>query len=237
MQYEWNESVPTKDTEARDIDVKIRDFKRAIRERLEHEHAFYDDENGHTDVGEHKTGSARVDFGHSDNKPENNSDNPGLFYYETNTGEIKIDNGTEWLEYQHLLDVEDKIDTYEAFPVGALYLSVQSTDPSESLGYGEWERFAKGRMLIGVDEDDGDFSSAYDTGGTKQVQLSVSEMPSHRHRIEDISFTSGRASGSLDTSRIDYDAGDYKDTDFRGGDESHENMPPYMAVYIWRRVS
>ncbi len=51
---EWNETTPAGTETPRLGDNRIREFKSAIRERLEVEHYFYDDETGHTDVGQHK---------------------------------------------------------------------------------------------------------------------------------------------------------------------------------------
>ena len=57
--------------------------------------------------------------------------------------------------------------TFEAFPVGSIYISILDTDPGTSLGYGIWQRFGNGRVLIGVDEHDNDFRLPELTGGAK----------------------------------------------------------------------
>jgi prepilin-type N-terminal cleavage/methylation domain-containing protein len=40
-------------------------------------------------------------------------------------------------------------------PVGAIYIAVTTDDPSESLGYGRWEPFSKGRVLVGQKDSQG----------------------------------------------------------------------------------
>lgn len=57
----------------------------------------------------------------------------------------------------------------EAFPVGAIYLSVTGVDPSIELGYGTWDAFGTGRVLVGFDSGDVDFDAAEETGGAKTV--------------------------------------------------------------------
>lgn len=94
---DWDENEPTKQTEARELDVVIRELKEALRERLQEQHNFYSDESGEDDVGEHKVGSARIYVGESGDRPDSDSDNPGSVYLETDTDEIYIDNGSEWV--------------------------------------------------------------------------------------------------------------------------------------------
>lgn len=57
----------------------------------------------------------------------------------------------------------------EAFPVGAVFLAVVSTDPADLLGYGTWSAFGAGRVLVGRDAGDTDFDTAEETGGAKTV--------------------------------------------------------------------
>ena len=66
------------------------------------------------------------------------------------------------------------------YPVGSYYMSNISTNPAEILGMGVWEQ-VKGKVIVGVDEDDTDFASAGLTGGEKTHKLTIAEMPSHTH--------------------------------------------------------
>lgn len=121
------------------------------------------------------------------------------------------------------------------YPVGSIYISVNSKNPSEIFG-GTWERI-KGKMLLGVDEDDQDFSTSGKTGGEKTHILTLNEMPSHQHTISNYS-PSGR-----DTSHHTVEALDKKGytanilTNEEGGDQAHNNMPPYFTCYIWYRTA
>lgn len=61
------------------------------------------------------------------------------------------------------------LETVEAFPVGAVFVSVSSTNPATSLGYGTWSAFGAGRVLVGLDSGDTDFDTVEETGGSKVV--------------------------------------------------------------------
>lgn len=76
------------------------------------------------------------------------------------------------------------------YPVGSIYETMDSSfDPNKKWG-GTWERI-KGRVLIGVDENDDDFKTANKIGGEKAHKLSVSEMPSHSHSASEKSLKGG----------------------------------------------
>lgn len=76
------------------------------------------------------------------------------------------------------------------YPVGSVYETMDSSfDPNKKWG-GTWERI-KGRVLVGVDENDSDFNTAEKIGGEKTHKLSVSEMPSHRHSASEKSLKGG----------------------------------------------
>lgn len=56
-----------------------------------------------------------------------------------------------------------------AWPVGSVYVSTVATNPASTLGFGTWEAFAAGRVLVGVDAGDADFDTVLETGGSKTV--------------------------------------------------------------------
>lgn len=56
-----------------------------------------------------------------------------------------------------------------AWPVGAVFIAVVSTNPATLLGFGTWSAFGAGRVLVGRDSGDADFDTAEETGGAKTV--------------------------------------------------------------------
>lgn len=130
------------------------------------------------------------------------------------------------------LNIKDIINI--VYPVGSIYMSVNDTDPS-LLFHGTWERI-KDRFLLAA----GDTYSAGSTGGEAQHTLTVDEMPSHSHTIrynigtDDSNFSS--VYGELEGG----DSNDYNHTytsSASGGGQSHNNMPPYLTVYMWKRIA
>lgn len=135
--------------------------------------------------------------------------------------------------------------TYDiAYPVGSIYMSVNETSPAELFG-GTWEQL-KDRFLLAA----GDTFQAGSTGGEAQHTLTVDEMPSHNHKIKLFTGLSGVASTSQDTiagkplsSKWDENAAFSSDINNEqpisttGGGSPHNNMPPYLAVYMWKRIA
>ncbi len=55
------------------------------------------------------------------------------------------------------------------YPVGSIYLSVVSTNPGTSLGFGTWVAFGLGQTLVAINAADADFNVAEKAGGAKTV--------------------------------------------------------------------
>ena len=122
------------------------------------------------------------------------------------------------------------------YPVGAIYLSVLDADPADIFG-GTWEKL-KDRFLLGA----GDVYKAGATGGEEEHTLTVKEMPNHSHKVTDanggqLNYNSNGASGSGNygiSPGVDWD--NMKTTSVGSG-QPHNNMPPYLAVHMWKRVA
>lgn len=117
----------------------------------------------------------------------------------------------------------------DAYPVGAIYLSVNSTSPATLFG-GTWEQL-ENRFLLGAGSD----YTAGATGGEATHTLTINEMPSHNHGLK--RTTSATSSGST-WARLS-STGDAVDDLITntGGGQAHNNMPPYLAVYMWKRTA
>lgn len=118
-----------------------------------------------------------------------------------------------------------------AYPVGAIYLSVTDTDPATLFG-GTWERIG-GRFLLGAD----DTYTAGSTGGEAEHTLTIDEMPRHNHEIDNLN-SSGNTTPYMTVQAQDKKGyGGNVQTMFAGGGKPHNNLPPYLSVYMWKRVA
>lgn len=111
------------------------------------------------------------------------------------------------------------------FPIGYIYMSTDNTDPSTYFG-GTWQRIAKGRTLVGVDENDTDFDQPEEIGGSKDLQ-------SHSHstyNVAGVKAASGSAYGILDTNSTSGTTG-------TAGTGNSGNLQPYFTVYMWKKTS
>ena len=138
------------------------------------------------------------------------------------------------------------------YPIGAVYISVDSTNPGNIFG-GTWEQI-KGRFLLGVGQPSANSdnawgtigstnynSSAGTTGGQSVHTLTISEMPNHDHNILCGYGDIGSPSMSTDALRYQYWGGNNRGwhnflVQSKGDNVAHNNMPPYFAVYMWRRI-
>ena len=119
------------------------------------------------------------------------------------------------------------------WPIGSIYTSVTSANPSTLFG-GNWEAFGAGRVLIGLDSADTDFDAAEETGGAKTHTLTTAEMPSHTHTFTAFQTTSGSnnrtGGGALSASASSTTAS-------TGGGGAHNNVQPYIVVYMFKRIA
>lgn len=128
------------------------------------------------------------------------------------------------------------------WPIGSIYISVVNTNPSQWFG-GVWESFGTGRVLVGVDTTQTEFNEVMKTGGSKSVTLNINQIPSHYHNM----YHTGRLlywdSGLAGMGYPNYNgATPIQSTwDARtansGGGQAHNNLQPYITVYMWRRIS
>lgn len=117
------------------------------------------------------------------------------------------------------------------YPVGSIYRSTASTSPAELFG-GTWERI-KDRFLLAA----GDTYTAGSTGGEAQHTLTVNEIPSHSHAVPSINKWLSPEGGGTDANYSVVSNNNTQASGLTGGGQAHNNLPPYLAVYIWKRVA
>lgn len=129
----------------------------------------------------------------------------------------------------------DARDLYNVWPVGSIYISVVNINPSEYFG-GTWQVFGTGRCLVGIDTSQTEFNTIEKTGGEATHKLTIEEMPSHNHLINfDQIWGWGGTTSLATTSGGPYAGGGYvRDT---GGNQPHNNLQPYITVYMWKRIN
>lgn len=139
------------------------------------------------------------------------------------------------------------------YPVGSIYMNVNSTNPGTLFG-GTWEQI-QGRFLLGMNN----VYPAGSQGGEAEHRLTSGELPMHAHGIIEASNSSFVYPSSR-TSSATSSTGNYAlllnsttngyvteqqagvgrlvasdNIESRG--QAHNNMPPYLSVYIWKRLA
>ena len=152
-------------------------------------------------------------------------------------------NGSEFVTLSQLKTSIDSIDTssssIDAYPVGSIYMSVNSTSPASLFG-GTWQQI-KDRFLMCA----GSTYKAGGTGGEASHTLTVEEMPSHSHAIMQYSvnyaFNPGTGGLKDDNDNIFYNGSrvirSRVTTATTGSGSAHNNNPPYLSVYVWKRTA
>ena len=119
------------------------------------------------------------------------------------------------------------------YPVGSIYTSVSATSPNELFG-GEWEQI-ENRFLLAC----GSEYEAGSIGGEATHALTIDEMPQHDHNDgTDHTRAFAVSTGGTGTSAVVFSDPQYgtRGTTTAGGNQPHNNMPPYVAVYVWKRI-
>lgn len=143
--------------------------------------------------------------------------------------------------------VGDELETIQSsilsklYPVGSIYISTNATSPASLFG-GVWEQI-KDRFLLAS----GDTYDNGSTGGEASHTLTEAEMPSHTHGVQTSPDGStwtdatlgvdGSTSGAYFTGGASADTTKQVKIKSTGGGQAHNNMPPYLAVTVWQRIS
>lgn len=146
------------------------------------------------------------------------------------------------------------------WPLNSIFITTDSANPNTLLTGGDgsvWEKI-QNRFLLGSGS-----KNVGVTGGEETVTLTINQIPSHTHNAS--TNTTGRHNHSYHTAphsfaeqdqsqeaiispsygssnavtKETYYNGDHSHTvtvNATGGSQSHNNMPPYLVVNIWKRV-
>ena len=158
------------------------------------------------------------------------------------------------------------------YPVGSIYMSVNSTSPADLFG-GTWDTMPAGRVLLAQGKSQwGTTYTAGSTGGEATHLLTPEEMPRHKHDAvannenisgtaylqmgNGISIATGSTTGvfsAIGSGTVEgYGSGSKSGTNglkfnsthtptisisYTGADTAHNNLQPFIAVFMWRRTA
>jgi len=133
-------------------------------------------------------------------------------------------------------------------PVGSIYTNAtNSTNPATLFGFGTWEEFGAGRVMVGFDAGNTLFDAAEETGGSAD-----SIVPSHTHSITDpghthtyddneVRYTRDDGISNAATVNIEERTTNSSVTgitiDSEGVSATDTNYQPYITVYMWKRTA
>ena len=124
------------------------------------------------------------------------------------------------------------------YPVGSIFTTVTAYANSaavvNAIGGGTWVAFGAGRVLVGLDASQTEFDTVSEEGGSKTQALSIANLPAHTH-----SFTynnRGDAFGGSFAMSVN-SGGLTRTTSSVGSGTAHNNLQPYIVVYMWKRTA
>lgn len=146
--------------------------------------------------------------------------------------------GTTWGGWHRLMHSKNFLNY--VYPVGSIYMSVNSTSPATLFG-GTWSALPAGRFLRA---GTGGTTGGSDTHvhSTAAVALTIGQMPYHNHSIWDLNWEVATGSGGPIATAY---SAKYSPSGYTGGNEAHghgntgsaSNVPAYYEVYAWRRTA
>ena len=116
------------------------------------------------------------------------------------------------------------------YDVGDVLQTMNATSPATRWAGTAWAALG-GRMLIGANET----YTAGATGGAATHTLQTTEIPSHSHPYE--LLLNGAAGNWAYPLAGGSGTGSVAATSATGGGGAHNNLPPYLAVYMWKRTA
>ena len=133
----------------------------------------------------------------------------------------------------------------QVYPVGSIYINASvSTNPGTLLGFGTWTAFGAGRVPVGINDSDSDFNEAEETGGSKTHTLTEAELPAHYHdqgygadQTPRHGITTGLSSVRIDNDGNAFNSTSAARTSSVGSGAAHNNLQPYIVVYMWKRTA
>ena len=224
-----------------------------VEEKLDTIPVFDINDNGNVD----NDGSDVLTYGHIIDNLESDADDKVLSAKQGKVLNNKIDNidfsplenSISSLENEleeSINNLDTKITEFQntflnlVYPIGAIYLSLSNTNPGTLFG-GTWEQL-KDRFLLGA----GSSYSVGGTGGEATHTLTEAELPNIQGTLPHMAYGEYKITGVFTFEQAGASNYEAKNSDTKntsrylmnfGNNEAHNNMPPYLTVYMWKRVS
>ena len=151
------------------------------------------------------------------------------------------------------------------YPVGSIFTTVTNYGSSSAvvtaIGGTTWTAFGSGRVLVGQNSSDSNFNVVEEEGGSSTVTLSQAQM-NHTHqwnkrisdtntdrnfiKMQDVTNTNRDVSFDASGNNQDYtDEFELRQDTFTsvnqavsgGSVTAHNNLQPYVVVYMWKRTA
>ena len=124
------------------------------------------------------------------------------------------------------------------YPVGSIYLSVDSANPSTKFG-GTWVAWGAGRVPVGVDTTDQAFNTVEKKSGEKVHILTQSELPpTLNFKTDSIGFqVYGEGTNQGEEVGTAFGSNTTMNLINSGGGVGHNNLQPYITCYMWKRTA
>jgi hypothetical protein len=127
------------------------------------------------------------------------------------------------------------------YPVGSVYSSTNSTNPASLFGVGTWQPYAQGRVLIGAgtgnDLTESNTFAVNQTGGKYRHKLTEGELPAHQHTLPVDSLGNQNMQSLKESDGNDEGLSATSKTGSAGSNMPHNNIQPYIVVYMFRRTA
>ena len=128
------------------------------------------------------------------------------------------------------------------YRIGDFLESTNPNNPADDGYIGTWELYGKGRVTVCIDPNDSDFNTINKEIGEKEHTLTVDEMPSHNHKVYNRNDSGEMTISEGYSINLDSDApfktySAYANMTKTGNGKSHNNLPPSIVVYRWRRIA
>jgi hypothetical protein len=144
------------------------------------------------------------------------------------------------------------------YPVGSVYINAtSSSNPGTLLGFGTWEAFGAGRVMVGLNASDALFDTAEETGGSKDAIVvshthtaSTNTTGAHTHSYSIPLYSEIGGVNYVGDAPNNGQTGTWNGTVNSAGDHSHTvtvassgssgtnaNIQPYIVVRMWKRTA